>query len=75
MFTRLLLYNAEATSKYFRAKLRALFPLANIQEGRSESADHDPDALTISFAPAKGRERTLVKWNEYRSESRKSAPL
>ena len=75
VFTRLLLYNAEATSKYFRTKLKALFPGANIQEGHSESADHDPDALTISFAPAKGRERALVKWNEYGSESRKTAVL
>ena len=69
VFTRLLLYNAEATSKHFRTKLGGLFPGANIQEGHSESPEHDPDALTVSFAPVKGLERTLVKFDEYQSES------
>ena len=69
VFTRLLRFSAQATLKHFRTALGGLFPGANVQEGHSESADHDPNALTISFAPVKGLERTLVKFDEYRSES------
>ena len=69
IFTRLLLLSAEATFNHFHTTLGGLFPSANIQEGHSESPDHDPNALTICFAPVKGLERTLVKFAEYRSES------
>ena len=64
-------FSAEAALKHFRTTLGGLFPGANIQEGHSDSSlGHDaPDALAISFAPVKGLERTLVKFDEYRSES------
>ena len=69
IFTRLLLCSAEASGPYFRSALSQLFPDANIQEGHSESPSHNPEALTITFAPAKGFERTLVKFDEYASEA------
>ena len=70
IFTRLLLFSAEATLKHFRRTLEGLFPGANVlQEGGFESPDYDPNALTISFAPVKGLERTLVKFDAYRLES------
>ena len=71
MFTRLLLFSAEATSKHFRATLGGLFPGANITtpEGHPANLYHNPDELTIYFAPVKGLERTLVKFDEYRAES------
>ena len=69
VYTRLLLFSAEATLKHFRARLVDLFSDANIQEGHSKSHYHNPDAITVSFAPVKGLERTLVKYDEYRAES------
>ena len=68
IYTRLLLCSAEASGPYFRSALSQLFPDANIQEGRSESPSYNPEALTITFAPVKGLERTLVKFDEYSSE-------
>ena len=69
IYTRLLLCSAEASAEYFRTSLSHLFPGANIQEGHSESLSHDPEVLTIAFAPVKGLERTLVKFDEYASEA------
>ena len=69
IFTRLLLCSAEASGPCFRSALSQLFPDANIQEGHSESPSHNPEALTITFALAKGFERTLVKFDEYPPEA------
>ena len=69
IYTRLLLCSAEASAEYFRTTLSQLFSGAKIQEGHSESLSYDPKALTIAFAPVKGLERTLVKFDEYASEA------
>ena len=68
IYTRLLRYSAEASAGYFRSTLSHLFSGANFQEGHSESPSRNPDAITISLAPVKGLERTLVKFEEYASE-------
>ena len=69
IYTRLLLCSAEASAEYFRTTLSHLFSGANVQEGHLKSKLHDPEALTIVFAPVKGLERTLVKFDEYASEA------
>ena len=74
IYTRLLLFNANATYAYFRSTLMRLFLGANIKsefkKGTSRGATpHNPDALTISIAPVKGLERTLVKFHEYATEN------
>jgi len=67
IYTRLLLCSATASAGYFRTTLSQLFPGAHFKEGHSESS-HNSEALTISVAPVKGLERTLVKFDEYASE-------
>lgn len=74
IYTRLLLFNANATAAHFRSTLMRLFLGANIKsefkKGTSRKAPpHNPDALTISLAPVKGLERTLVKFHEYATEN------
>ena len=59
IYTRLLLFNANATSAYFKSTLMRLFLGANIKsefkKGTSRGASkHNPDALTISIAPERG---------------------
>ena len=68
IYTRLLLFSAEASAGFFRSALSDLFAGANFQEGHSESP-RNPEALTITLAPVKGLERVLVKFDEYASES------
>ena len=68
IFTKLLLFSAAATENHFRSSLKTLFPGAIFKGGHSESPDHDAELLTISVAPVKGLERTLVKFDEYASE-------
>lgn len=69
IYTRLLLCSAEASAEYFRTTLSHLFSGANVQKGHLKSKLHDPEALTIIFAPVKGLERTLVKFDEYAIEA------
>ena len=69
IYTRLLRCSAEASAEYFRAALLDLSSGANIQEEHLKSSLHDPEALTIIFAPVKGLERTLVKFGEYAFEA------
>ena len=68
IYTRLLLCSATASEGYFRSTLSHIFSSANFQDGRAKST-HNPEALTISIAPVKGLERTLVKFEEYASEA------
>ena len=67
IYTRLLLCSAAASVGYFQTTLSQLFPGAHFKEGHAESP-HNSEALTISVAPVKGLERTLVKFDEYASE-------
>ena len=68
VYTRLLLCSATASVGYFRTTLSQLFPGAHFKDGHSESP-YNSEALTISVAPVKGLERTLVKFDEYASKS------
>ena len=72
IYTRLLLFTASTQAGYFKSTLMKLFLGANIKQERatrSSSSKHNPDKLTITFAPVKGFERTLVKFHEYASMS------
>jgi hypothetical protein len=75
IYTRLLLCSARASAEFFRSTLSQLFPGANFQEGHSDSPYHIPSELTITFAPVKGLERTLVKFEEYSSDDGSQWPV
>ena len=83
VYTRLLLCSASASEGYFRSALSHIFPNADFKESRrssdafpdfrerhSESPRHKKsEGLTISVAPVKGLDRTLVKFEEYASDA------
>ena len=69
IYTRLLLCSASASADFFRSALMDLFSGANFHDDHPNASSRDPTALTISIAPVKGLERTLVKFDEYVSEA------
>ena len=75
VYTRLLLCSATATAGFFRSTLAELVPGATFQEGHSTPPSDHPEVLTITFAPVKGLERTLAKFDEYSKDGTSQWPV